>query len=35
MHLAALEQLANDVPHLLADAKQTNGAAFGSFGAAH
>jgi hypothetical protein len=31
--VAALEQLAQDVPHLLADAQQADRAAFGGFGA--
>ena len=35
MHVAALEQFAQDVAHLLADTKQAHRAAFGSFGAAH
>jgi hypothetical protein len=35
MHLAALKQLAQHVAHLLADAQQSDGAAFGGFGAAH
>ena len=35
MHVAALEDLAQHVPHLLPDAEQANRTAFGSFGAAH
>jgi len=32
VHVAALQQLAQDVPHLLADAEQADTAAFGCFG---
>ena len=35
VHVAALEQFAQHVTHLLANAKEAYGAAFGSFGAAH
>ena len=35
MHVAALEQFAQHVAHLLADAEQADRAAFGGFGAAH
>src|SRR5437879_6582077 len=35
MHVAALENLAEHMAHLFADAKQADRAAFGSFGLAH
>jgi hypothetical protein len=35
MHIAALEQLAQDVPDLLADAEEADRAAFRGFLAAH
>jgi hypothetical protein len=35
MHLAPLKQFAQNVAHLLADAKQAHGAAFSCFLAAH
>src|SRR3954463_12514420 len=35
MHVAALQQFAEHMAHLLPDAEQADRAAFGSFGAAH